>query len=172
MKAQRFLVLALGATLSSSAAATAQTSPTGRTITELRAGDYVWPKFSPSGRLLAVSQVLADSAGENTQILILDMRRGVLDTLLSAKAAAKYATYKAYVRDFQWLSDTSLLAWIPDGDVGVTAVTFNVRTRPSPSMCVPEASCTRSTTREVKTTRMSPWLTVSLISTRRSPLPA
>src|SRR6266571_1202083 len=129
MKAQRFLVLALGATLSSSAAATAQTSPTGRTITELSAGDYVWPKFSPSGRLLAVSQVLADSAGENTQILILDMRRGVLDTLLSAKAAAKYATYKAYVRDFQWLSDTSLLAWIPDGDVGVTAVTFNVRTR-------------------------------------------
>src|SRR5256885_11766978 len=74
MKAQRFLVLALGATLSSSAAATAQTSLTGRTITELRAGDYVWPKFSPSGRLLAVSQVLADSAGENTQILILDMR--------------------------------------------------------------------------------------------------
>ena len=71
MKAQRFLVLALGATLSSSAAATAQTSLTGRTITELRAGDYVWPKFSPSGRLLAVSQVLADSAGENTQILIL-----------------------------------------------------------------------------------------------------
>ena len=122
-------MLALGATLSSSAAATAQTSLTGRTITELRAGDYVWPKFSPSGRLLAVSQVLADSAGENTQILILDMRRGVLDTLLSAKAAAKYAVYKAYVRDFQWLSDTSLLAWIPDGDVGATAVTFNVRTR-------------------------------------------
>src|SRR3989449_7744560 len=29
----------------------------------------------------------------------------------------------------RWLSDTSLLAWIPDGDVGVTAVTFNVRTR-------------------------------------------
>src|SRR5207247_3500028 len=87
MKAQRVLVLALGATLSSSAAATAQASLTGRTITELRAGDYVWPKFSPNGRLLAVSQVLADSAGENTQILILDMRRGVLDTLLSAKAA-------------------------------------------------------------------------------------
>src|SRR3989449_7100173 len=129
MKAQRFLVLALGATLRSSAAATAQTSLTGRTITELRAGDYVWPKFSPSGRLLAVSQVLADTTGENTQILILDMRRRVLDTLLPAKAAAKYATYKAYVRDFQWLSDTSLLAWIPDGDVGVTAVTFNVRTR-------------------------------------------
>ncbi len=129
MKAQRFLVLALGATLSSSAAAAAQTSLTGRTITELRAGDYVWPKFSPSGRLLAVSQVLADTTGENTQILILDMRRRVLDTLLPAKAAAKYATYKAYVRDFQWLSDTSLLAWIPDGDVGVTAVTFNVRTR-------------------------------------------
>ena len=120
MKAQRFLVLALGVTLSSSTAATAQTSLTGRTITELRAGDYVWPKFSPSGRLLAVSQVLADTTGENTQILILDMRRRVLDTLLPAKAAAKYATYKAYVRDFQWLSDTSLLAWIPDGDVGVT----------------------------------------------------
>src|SRR5207247_4448992 len=58
-----------------------------------------------------------------------DMRRGVLDTLLSAKAAAKYAVYKAYVRWCQWLSGTSLVSSIPDGDVGATAVTFNVRTR-------------------------------------------
>ncbi len=129
MKAQRLLVLALSATLNSETAATAQTSLTGRTITQLSVGDYVWPRFSPSGRLLAVSQVLVDSTEENTQILILDMRRRVLDTLLAANAAAKYAVYKAYVRDFQWLSDTSLLAWIPDGDVGSTAVTFNVRTR-------------------------------------------
>src|SRR5438876_11634695 len=50
MKAQRLLVLALSATLNSETAATAQTSLTGRTITQLSVGDYVWPRFSPSGR--------------------------------------------------------------------------------------------------------------------------
>src|SRR5207245_434877 len=120
MKARRFLVLALGAALTSTAAAAAQTSLTGRTVTQLLVGDYVLPRFSPSGQLLAISQVLADTAGENTQILIFNFRRRVLDTLLAALAAAKYATYKAYVSDFEWLSDTSLVAWIPDGDVGVT----------------------------------------------------
>ena len=129
MKAQRFLVLALGATLSSSAAATAQTSLTGRTITQLRVGDYVLPRFSPSGRLLAISQVLADSAGENTQILILDMRRGVLDTLLAANAAARYAVYKAYVSALTWLGDTALIATIPDGDVDAAVVTLSLRAR-------------------------------------------
>ncbi|PYP69759.1 MAG: hypothetical protein DMD41_16330 [Gemmatimonadetes bacterium] len=129
MKARRFLVLALGAALTSTAAAAAQTSLTGRTVTQLLVGDYVLPRFSPSGQLLAISQVLADTAGENTQILIFNFRRRVLDTLLAALAAAKYATYKAYVSDFEWLSDTSLVAWIPDGDVGVTAVTFNVPRR-------------------------------------------
>ncbi len=122
MKAQRFFVLAL-------TAATAQTPLTGRTITQLSVGDYVLPRFSPSGRLLAVSQVLADSAGENTQILILDMRRGVLDTLLPANAAAKYAVYKAYVSAFTWLGDTALIATIPDGDVDATVVTLSLRAR-------------------------------------------
>src|SRR2546428_4986385 len=125
MRARRFLVLALGAALTSTAAAAAQTSLTGRTVTQLLVGDYVLPRFSPSGQLLAISQVLADTAGENTQILIFNFRRRVLDTLLAALAAAKYATYKAYVSDFEWLSDTSLVASIPVGDVGVTAGTFN-----------------------------------------------
>src|SRR6266568_5873898 len=129
MKAQRLLVLALAAVLGSSAAATAQTSLTGRTITQLRVGDYVLPRFSPSGRLLAISQVLADSAGENTQILILDMRRGVLDTLLAANAAAKYAVYKAYVSALTWLGDTALIATIPDGDVDAAVVTLSLRAR-------------------------------------------
>jgi hypothetical protein len=129
VKAQSVFLLAVGVALSSSAAATAQTAVTGRTIIHFAVGDYVLPRFSPSGALLAVSQVLADSAGESTQILILDMRRRVLDTLLRAEAAAKYAMYKAYVSDFEWPSDTSLLAWIPDGDVGATAVTFDVHAR-------------------------------------------
>ena len=89
MKARRFLVLALGAALTSTAAAAAQTSLTGRTVTQLLVGDYVLPRFSPSGQLLAISQVLADTAGENTQILIFNFRRRVLDTLLAALAAAK-----------------------------------------------------------------------------------
>src|SRR2546422_5017449 len=42
----------------------------GRTTAELSAGDYVLPRFSPSGRFLVVSQVLADTATENTQILL------------------------------------------------------------------------------------------------------
>src|SRR6266545_1803560 len=126
---RRCFLLALTAVLCSGAVASAQTSLTGRTIRLLALGDYVLPRFSPSGQLLAISEVLADSVHENTQILILDMRRGVVDTLLPAEAAAKYATYKAYVSDFEWLSDSSLLAWIPDGDVGAAVVTFNVRSK-------------------------------------------
>ncbi|HYU10525.1 MAG TPA: hypothetical protein VEK77_14200 [Gemmatimonadales bacterium] len=126
---RRCFLLALTAVLCSGAVASAQTSLTGRTIRLLALGDYVLPRFSPSGQLLAISEVLADTVHENTQILILNMRRSALDTLLPAEAAAKYATYKAYVSDFEWLSDSSLLAWIPDGDVGAAAVTFNVRSK-------------------------------------------
>jgi hypothetical protein len=89
----------------------------------------VLPRFSPSGRFLAVSQVLADSATENTQILLFDLGRDVLDTLLPAKAAAKYATYKSYVSDFRWMGDTILHASIPDGDVGLTELALDVRSR-------------------------------------------
>jgi len=126
---ERSFLLALTSALSSGAVASAQTSLTGRTIRLFAVGDYVLPRFSPSGQLLAISEVLADTGHENTQILILNMRRSAVDTLLPAEAAAKYATYKAYVSDFEWLSDSSLLAWIPDGDVGAAAVTFNVRSK-------------------------------------------
>jgi hypothetical protein len=129
VKVQRSTILTLGAALSSGAVATGQTPLTGPTIADATVGDYLVPRFSPSGQLLAVSQVLADTAGESTQILVLNIGRRVLDTLLPTEAAAKYATYKAYVSDFKWLSDTSLVAWIPDGDVGVTGVTFNVPAR-------------------------------------------
>src|SRR6266480_1403236 len=80
-----------GALLTCSAPLSSQ-SLIGRTTAELSAGDYVLPRFSPSGRFLVVSQVLADTATENTQILLLDFRRNLLDTLLPAKAAAKYST--------------------------------------------------------------------------------
>jgi len=122
-------LLALTSALSSGAVASAQTFLTGRTIRLFTAGDYVLPRFSPSGQLLAISEVLADTGHENTQILILNLGRRAVDTLLPAQAAAKYATYKAYVSDFEWLNDSSLLAWIPDGDVGAAAVTFNVRSK-------------------------------------------
>ena len=127
MSIERSFVLTLVSALSYGAVASAQTSLTGRTIRVLTVGDYVLPRFSPNGQLLAISQVLADTGLENTQILILNMRRSGIDTLLSAAAAAKYATYKAYVSDFEWPNDSCLLAWIPDGDVGAAAVTFNVR---------------------------------------------
>jgi len=120
--------LSSGALLTCSAPLSSQ-SLIGRTTAELSAGDYVLPRFSPSGRFLVVSQVLADTVTENTQILLLDLGRGLLDTLLPAKAAAKYATYKSYVSDFRWMGDTILHASIPDGDVGVTEVALDVRSR-------------------------------------------
>ena len=95
----------------------------------LSSGDYVLPRFSPSGRLLAVSQVIADTSSENTQVLIVDLARRSVDTLLTADSAAKYGVYKSYVSDFQWGGDTTLHASIPDGDVGVTELTFDVRSR-------------------------------------------
>src|SRR5256886_13868005 len=113
MRARRFLVLALGAALTSTAAAAAQTSLTGRTVTQLLVGDYVLPRFSPSGQLLAISQVLADTAGENTQILIFNFRRRVLDTLLAALAAAKYATYKAYRSEERRVGKECRSRWSP-----------------------------------------------------------
>src|SRR2546429_7294272 len=101
----------------------------GRTTAERACGGHVLPRFSPGGRFLVVSQLLADTATENTQILLLDLGRGLLDTLLPAKAAARYATYKSYVSDFRWMGDTILQASIPDGDVGATEVTLDVRSR-------------------------------------------
>lgn len=101
----------------------------GPTTDQLARGDFVLPRFSPKGRLLAVSQVLADTATETTRILLLDLQRNRVDTLLSDNAAEKYATYKAYVSEFQWVGDTILKASIPDGDVGVTEVMFDVRSR-------------------------------------------
>jgi hypothetical protein len=60
--------------------------------------------------------------------VIFNLTRGTLDTLLRARDARKLGVYKAYVSDFEWLSDTTLKAWIPDGDVGVTTLTINVHT--------------------------------------------
>lgn len=126
---RRSFLLAFTFAFSSCAAPNPQTSLTGRTIRVFAVGDYVLPRFSPDGQLLAISEVLADTVHETTQILMMDLRRGVVDTVLPAEAATKYATYKAYVSHFEWLSDSSLLASIPDGDVGVEMVTFDVRSK-------------------------------------------
>jgi hypothetical protein len=124
----RFICLAAGALMALPVSVRPQ-SLTGRTVRALSTGDYVLPRFSPNGRLLALSQVLADTATENTQVLILDLARSTVDTVLPATAAAKYGVYKSYVTDFQWLTDTTLRAWIPDGDVGVTTMTLDVHSR-------------------------------------------
>ncbi len=98
----------------------------GDTLASLQAGDFVHPTFSPSGERLALSQVVVEEKFENTQLLVLDIESGRLDTLLAADAARRYGYYAAYVSEFEWLGEDRLAATILDGDVNGTVVTLDL----------------------------------------------
>jgi len=90
-------------------------------------GDYIYPRFSPSGDRLAYAEVIRADGGESTQIWVWNLESDEHRLLLSSDAALKYAVYSAYVTDLEWHGPDSLVATISDGDVDQTAVTFSTR---------------------------------------------
>ncbi len=54
--------------------------------------------------------MLREGDFENTQVLVLDVNTGRLDTLIAADQARKYGYYAAYVSEFEWLDERRLAA--------------------------------------------------------------
>ena len=100
----------------------------GEALFQLTGADYVCPRFSHDGNLLAVSQVLATKTTENTQVLIVSTTDWRVDTLLDSSDALRYAVYKSFVQDMEWHESTDTLdVIIHDGDVEATVVSFDAR---------------------------------------------
>jgi hypothetical protein len=100
----------------------------GSILAAMKNGDYVYPKFSPDGKLLAYSNVLVEET-ENTEVGLLNLQKQSKSILLNSKQAKKYAVYAAFVADLEWLAFNKLRARISDGDVDSTILTFNTQTR-------------------------------------------
>lgn len=99
---------------------------TGADVVALTAGDYVLPRFSPTGEWLAAAEVLVRDGFEHTQVLVLELATGQLDTVLGAGAARRYGVYAAFAGALAWDGPRRLTATIADGDVGGTAVTVDL----------------------------------------------
>jgi Tol biopolymer transport system component len=96
----------------------------------LNHGDYVHPKFSPDGKLLAYSRVILEKSrdGNNTEyteVLIMDLTTGKIKKLLDPEASKKYAVYKAYVSDLEWKNNRECIVTVSDGDVGASILTID-----------------------------------------------
>jgi hypothetical protein len=106
-----------------------------RNISEiiLKNGDYVKPKFSPDGILLAYSKVvLAKVHGQNTEyteVLITDLSTGKVQKLLNAEDSKKYAVYKAFISDISWKNNRECVITVSDGDVGASVLSIDANTQ-------------------------------------------
>jgi len=101
---------------------------TGEVIVELSDGDLVHPAFSPDGTMIAYSRVVVRNKMELCEVVVRNLPNGKPRVLLTAERSRRYAAYAAFVVSFDWISNRRLTAWIVDGDVDSTGVTFDVRT--------------------------------------------
>lgn len=99
---------------------------TGKTLAVINNGDFVHPKISPDGSQIAYSRVVIMGNKELTEIAIRNLKTNRTRVLLTPKASERYATYKAYVSELEWLDNGKLVAFVSDGDVDYSKLTFNV----------------------------------------------
>jgi hypothetical protein len=134
----KYLLLFSIALTANSLPTSAQTSPphnsgllstSGAKIATVTGKDVVHPSLSPNSKFLAYSEVLVQKGKENTSISVLNLETQQKFTLIDAKTAAKYATYRAYVSDMKWSRADRLTISISDGDVDTTKLTFDPQTR-------------------------------------------
>ena len=106
-----------------------ETKISGAIVTTINNGDFVHPTFSPDGKVLAYSKVLAKSDFENTEVFLHNLGTNKRSVLLNARKAATYATYKAFVSEMKWTSTKRLEVSIGDGDVDSTRLIFDPQRR-------------------------------------------
>ena len=94
-------------------------------VTTIDNGDFVHPTFSPDGKVLAYSNVLAKSDFENTEVFLHHLSTNRRSILLNSRKAASYATYKAFVSEMKWTRAKRLEVSIGDGDVDSTRLIFD-----------------------------------------------
>jgi hypothetical protein len=104
-------------------------SVSGKVLATINNGDYVYPTFSPDGKVLAYAKVIVRGDFENTAVLLYSLSTRKTSLLLSSQRAKKYATYKAFVTEMNWKSPRRLEVVISDGDVDSTRLTFDPFTR-------------------------------------------
>lgn len=106
-----------------------ETRISGAIVTTINNGDFVHPTFSPDGKVLAYSNVLAKSDFENTEVFLHHLSTNRRSILLSSRKAATYAVYKAFVSEMKWISAKRLEVEISDGDVDSIRLTFDPQRR-------------------------------------------
>jgi hypothetical protein len=96
-------------------------------------GDYILPRVSPDGRALAYAEVTvfegADFRMESTRLWLLDLTTRERTLLLDEGSALPYGHYAASAIDLDWASANEVSLHLHDGDVGVSTLVFDVRTR-------------------------------------------
>lgn len=105
----------------------------GDIITTISGGDFVCPRISLNGNEIAYSKVLLEDSEngktENSEIHLYNFQKQQSFVLLNSKQAKKYAVYASFVGDLEWIGTNKLRAYISDGDVDSTILTFNTQTR-------------------------------------------
>lgn len=94
---------------------------------DVPAGSYYLPRISPSGRQVAFVNADSSAHGPSAQLLVLDVGRSVVDTILTADDLWRFATYSAHVISLAWIGDETLEVSVSDGDVDVTKLTVGIR---------------------------------------------
>lgn len=97
----------------------------GETVAKLDTGHFDSPVFSPDGRKIAYSK---DDA-RHAEIYLYDLQTRKSTILLSARQSKKYQVDGSMVSTIEWLGANRLRAYLSDGDVGTTTLTFNTLTR-------------------------------------------
>jgi len=104
-----------------------KTSPlVGKTVRRLSDGDTLHPTFSPNGRYLAFTRVIAQDNSELTEAGYLNLETGKTTVLLDAKTSKQYAVYSSFIYRIKWTSNTRIEFWVSDGDVATTVLIYDI----------------------------------------------
>ena len=104
-----------------------KTAPlTGKTVRRLSDGDTLHPTFSPDGRYLAFTRVIAQDNTELTEAGYLNLATGKTTILLNAETSKEYAVYASFIYLIKWISNTRIEFWVSDGDVDTAVLTYDI----------------------------------------------
>jgi hypothetical protein len=97
----------------------------GRVVAEMD-GDFVHPAFSPDGRRLAWSEVVAGGGTESTRLGVLELDSRRRRVLVTPEEALGWGVYASFATALEWRGADTLYARLSDGDVGGSTVRMDV----------------------------------------------